>query len=125
MALNGAQWRVAEPAFLEGTGAVNFVNPGLLLVVVGADTGASSPQSQLIGDVWWLSFGNTMCWSPAPSLPAISGFIVDMSAAVQYQPVHDPERGVATPSCPHPATRPAGSCIHVQATRAAVLANLC
>jgi hypothetical protein len=67
-------------------GQSNFVNPGLNLIGIGADFDLT-PQWRLIGNVNWLSFGDTSTLEYLRNQGNISRDIgVDMSLALQYRP---------------------------------------
>jgi len=67
-------------------GQSNFVNPGLKLVGIGADVDLA-PQWRLIGNLNWLSFGDTSTLEVLRNQASISRDIgLDMSLALQYRP---------------------------------------
>lgn len=67
-------------------GQSNFVNPGLLLLGIGADADIA-PQWRLIGNVSWLSFMNTSTLEFLRNQGGIARFLgTDISVAVQYRP---------------------------------------
>jgi hypothetical protein len=67
-------------------GQSNFVNPGLNLIGIGADFDLT-PQLRLIGNVNWLSFGDTSTLEYLRNQSNISRDIgIDMSLALQYRP---------------------------------------
>ncbi|MCP5282668.1 MAG: hypothetical protein H6930_13910 [Rhodoferax sp.] len=67
-------------------GQSNFVNPGLRLIGIGADIDLA-PQWRLIGNLNWLSFGDTSTLEYLRNQSNISRDIgIDMSLALQYRP---------------------------------------
>ncbi len=67
-------------------GQSNFVNPGLNLIGIGADLDLT-PQLRLIGNLNWLSFGDTSALEVLRNQGHISRDIgLDMSLALQYRP---------------------------------------
>jgi hypothetical protein len=67
-------------------GQSNFANPGLRLVGIGADMDLA-PEWRLIGNMNWLSFGDTSSLQVLRNQARISRDIgLDMSLAVQYRP---------------------------------------
>ena len=86
VALSGRNGVLASLRSSKDQGQSNFVNPGLLLFGIGADADIT-PQLRLIGNVSWLSFGNTSVLEYLRNQGGISRFIgTDISAAVQYRP---------------------------------------
>ena len=86
VALNGRNGVLPSLRSSKDQGQSNFVNPGLLLVGIGADADIT-PQWRLIGNVSWLSFGNTSVLEYLRNQGNVSRFIgTDISAAVQYRP---------------------------------------
>ena len=86
VALSGRNGVLASLRSSKDQGQSNFVNPGLLLLGIGADADLT-PHWRLIGNVSWLSFGNTSVLEFLRNQGSISRFIgTDISAAVQYRP---------------------------------------
>jgi len=86
VALSGRNGVLPSLRSSKDQGQSNFVNPGLLLVGLGADADIT-PQWRLIGNISWLSFGNTSVLEYLRNQGGISRFLgTDISAAVQYRP---------------------------------------
>lgn len=67
-------------------GQSNFVNPGLLLLGLGADVDLT-PQWRLIGNINWLTLGDTAVLQYLRNQGGISRQLgTDVSVAVQYRP---------------------------------------
>lgn len=86
LALSGRNGVLASLRPSKEQGQSNFVNPGLNLIGVGADLDLA-PQWRLIGNLNWLSFGDTSSLEYLRNQSGISRDIgLDMSVAVQYRP---------------------------------------
>jgi hypothetical protein len=86
VALSGRNGVLPSLRSSKDQGQSNFVNPGLLLLGLGADADIA-PQWRLIGNVSLLSFGDTSVLKYLRNQGGISRFIgTDISAAVQYRP---------------------------------------
>ena len=86
VALSGRNGVLPSLRSSKDQGQSNFVNPGLLLLGLGADADIT-PQWRLIGNVSWLSFGDTSVLEYLRNQGGISRFLgTDISAAVQYRP---------------------------------------
>ena len=86
LALSGRNGVLGSLRTSKEQGQSNFVNPGLNLVGIGADVDLT-PQWRLIGNVNWLSFGDTSTLEYLRNQGNISRDIgVDMSLALQYRP---------------------------------------
>ena len=86
VALSGRNGVLPSLRSSKDQGQSNFVNPGLVLLGLGADADIA-PQWRLIGNVSLLSFGNTSVLEYLRNQGNISRFLgTDISAAVQYRP---------------------------------------
>ena len=86
VALSGVNSIVPSLRSSKTEGQSNFVNPGLLLLGIGADADIA-PQWRLIGNVSWLSFMNTSTLEFLRNQGGIARFLgTDISVAVQYRP---------------------------------------
>ncbi len=86
VALSGRNGVLPSLRSSKDQGQSNFVNPGLVLLGIGADADIA-PQWRLIGNVSWLSFGDTSVLEYLRNQGGVSRFIgTDISAAVQYRP---------------------------------------
>ena len=86
VALSGRNGVLPSLRSSKDQGQSNFVNPGLVLLGLGADADIA-PQWRLIGNVSLLSFGDTSVLKYLRNQGGISRFIgTDISAAVQYRP---------------------------------------
>ncbi len=86
VALSGRNGVLPSLRSSKDQGQSNFVNPGLVLLGVGADADLT-PQLRLIGNVSWLSFGNTAVLRYLRNQRNISRSIgTDISVALQYRP---------------------------------------
>jgi hypothetical protein len=86
VALSGRNGVLPSLRSSKDQGQSNFVNPGLVLLGLGADADIA-PQWRLIGNVSWLTFGNTSVLEYLRNQGSISRFLgTDISAAVQYRP---------------------------------------
>lgn len=86
VALSGRNGVLPSLRSSKDQGQSNFVNPGLVLLGIGADADLT-PQWRLIGNVSWLSFGDTSVLEYLRNQGNISRSIgTDISVAVQYRP---------------------------------------
>lgn len=86
VALSGRNGVLASLRSSKEQGQSNFVNPGLVLLGLGADADLA-PQWRLVGNISWLSFGNTSVLEYLRNQGNISRSIgTDISLAVQYRP---------------------------------------
>ena len=86
VALSGRNGVLASLRSSKDQGQSNFVNPGLMLLGVGADADIT-PHWRLIGNVSWLSFVNTRVLSYLRNQGSISRQLgTDISLALQYRP---------------------------------------
>ncbi|MCZ4316785.1 hypothetical protein O4H66_25560 [Comamonadaceae bacterium G21597-S1] len=86
LALSGRNGVLGSLRTSKEQGQSNFVNPGLRLIGIGADIDLA-PQWRLIGNLNWLSFGNTSVLQVLRNQGGISRDIgIDMSLALQYRP---------------------------------------
>ena len=86
VALSGRNGVLPSLRSTKDQGQSNFVNPGLLLLGLGADADLT-PQWRLIGNASHLSFGNTSVLQVLRNQGGISRQLgVDLSLALQYRP---------------------------------------
>ena len=86
VALSGRNGVLPSLRSSKDQGQSNFVNPGLLLLGLGADLDIT-PQWRLLGNVSWLSFGNSAVLEYLRNQGGVSRQLgTDLSVAVQYRP---------------------------------------
>ena len=86
VALSGRNGVLPSLRSSKDQGQSNFVNPGLLLLGLGADLDLT-PQWRLLGNVSWLQFGDTRVLQVLRNQGGISRQLgIDLSVAVQYRP---------------------------------------
>lgn len=86
LALSGRNGVLASLRTSKEQGQSNFVNPGLTLLGIGADVDLT-PQWRLVGNLNWLSFGDTRVLQYLRNQARISRDIgLDLSLALQYRP---------------------------------------
>ena len=86
VALSGRNGVLPSLRSSKDQGQSNFINPGLLLLGLGADADLT-PQWRLIGNASHLSFGNTSVLQVLRNQGGISRQLgVDLSLALQYRP---------------------------------------
>ena len=86
VALSGRNGLLPSLRSSKDSGQSNFVNPGLVLLGVGADVDLT-PQLRLLGNISKLDFVNTSVLSVLRAQAGISRDIgVDVSAGLQYRP---------------------------------------
>jgi len=86
LALSGRNGVLASLRTSKEQGQSNFVNPGLVLLGIGADADLT-PQWRLIGNLNWLRFGDTRVLEYLRNQARISREIgLDLSLALQYRP---------------------------------------
>jgi hypothetical protein len=86
VALNGRDGLLPDLRSSKDDGQSNFVNPGLLLIGVGADADVT-PNLRVLGNISHLSFDNTSVLEALRAQGTISRDIgLDVSTAIQYRP---------------------------------------
>ena len=86
VALSGRNGVLPSLRSSKDEGQSNFVNPGLLLLGLGADVDLA-PQWRLIANLSWLSFGSTAVLQTLRNQGGLSRRIgADVSLALQYRP---------------------------------------
>ena len=86
VALSGRNGVLPSLRSSKDQGQSNFVNPGLLLLGIGADADIT-PHWRLIGNLSWLTLGNTSVLEYLRNQGGISRQLgTDISLAVQYRP---------------------------------------
>jgi hypothetical protein len=85
--LSGRNGVLAALRSSKDEGQANFVNPGLVLVGIGADADVT-PEVRVVGNVNQLWFANTSSLSVLRNQGTVSTSIgTDASVAVQYRPL--------------------------------------
>lgn len=86
VALSGRNGVLPSLRSSKDQGQSNFVNPGLVLLGLGADADIA-PQWRVIGNVSWLSFGDTSVLEYLRNQGGIPRFLgTDISVGLQYRP---------------------------------------